>query len=197
MFSNHLSFETIADLVEGKLAADANGNAANHIKNCLDCAKIAEELGSTIGLMRSDKMEDAPDYAIKFAFNIMPRKAIAETPSLLQKIAAALSFDSATFTPAYGVRSGATAKSRQLIFNADEMEIDLRVTQQGINWVISGQILGECENGWVELTGENAKVESAINELCEFKLPPIKAGSYFLKLVIENLEIELPQIVVK
>ena len=197
MFSNHLSFETIADLVEGRLTADVNGNVVNHLKNCSDCAGTANELSNAIGLMRSDKMEDAPDYAIKRAFKIMPRKVVVETPSLLQKILAVLSFDSASSTPAYGVRSSAATKSRQLIFSANEMEIDLRITQQGNEWVISGQILGECENGRAVLTGESVKAESAINDLCEFKLPPIKEGAYSLKIFVEDTEIEIPEVVVK
>ena len=196
MFSRHLSFEVIADLVEGRLSADANGRATSHLTSCSDCARRVSELGNVVGLMRSDKMEDAPSNVLQRAFSIMPRKVVVETPSLIQKIVAALSFDSATFTPAYGVRSGATSTSRQLIFNAGERDVDLRITSHGNEWVIAGQILG-CAEGHVELKGENVTYKAELKELCEFKLPPVKEGTYKLYLMFEDAEIELPEIVVK
>jgi hypothetical protein len=196
MFSKHLSYEVIADLVEGRLSADANGRATNHLAGCSDCTKRVSELGNVIGLMRSDKMEDAPSHILQRAFNIMPRKVVAETPSLIQKVVAALSFDSATFAPAYGVRSGTTSQSRQMIFNAGEHDIDLRITSHGNEWIIAGQILGRAE-GYVELKGMNVSLKAELNELCEFRLPPVKEGNYKLYLMFDDAEIELPEIVVK
>lgn len=197
MFTNHPSLETIADLVEGKLMNEANATALNHLSNCAECAKTASDLQAVVGYMRSDKMEDAPSYVLSNAFNIMPRKVKVETPSLLQKIVAAISFDSLSFTPAYGVRSGATSQSRQIIFNAGERDIDVRITKQGEQFVVAGQILGECSKGRVVLKGEGNRVESELNDLCEFRLPPVKDGNYQLILVFTDLEIELPEFVVK
>jgi hypothetical protein len=196
MFSKHLSLEVIADLVEGRLSADANGRATSHLASCSDCTKRVSELDKVVGLMRSDRMEDAPANVLQRAFGIMPRKVAVETPTLIQKIVAALSFDSATFAPAYGVRSGAASQSRQMIFNAGERDVDLRITSHGNEWVIAGQILG-CAEGHVELKGENVSHKAELNELCEFRLPPVKSGSYKLNLVFEDAEIELPEIVVK
>lgn len=197
MFTKHLSFEVIADMVEGKLSSDANSKATNHLTDCKICTKQANELRKTIFVMRTDKMEDAPINIIQRAINVMPRNVLLDKPSLIQKIIAAVSFDSSTFSPAYGVRSSGTATSRQLIFNAGDFDVDIRISKQTGEWVITGQILGDCKNGQVELKNEHIRVEASLNDLCEFKLPPVKEGNYQLSLLLEEAEIEFPEIVVK
>jgi hypothetical protein len=193
MFSNHLSFETIADLVEGRLSAEANGKAAQHIADCSSCSQTAKKLGHVASVMRTDDLEDAPAHALQRAFSIMPRRVIEEKPSVLHKVLAALSFDSAFSQSAYGLRSGATA-ARQIIFKAGEMDIDLRITPSENNWTIMGQILGECSGGRVELKTENESFETTLNELCEFKLGPIAAGTYTMYLISSDTEIKIPEI---
>lgn len=197
MFTKHLTFEVIADLVEGRLVSDANGKANDHLMNCTDCTKQVNELRNTISLMRTDKMEDAPKNVLQNAINIMPRNVVFDKPSLFQKIVAAVSFDSSTFSPAYGVRSSGAATSRQLIFNAGSFDVDIRISKQADEWVITGQILGDYTNGKVELKNEYITVEASLNDLCEFKLPPVKEGNYIMRLLLSDAEIEFPEIVVK
>lgn len=193
MFSNHLSFETIADLVEGKLPAEANNEAAQHITNCTSCSQAVNELSRIVGLMRTDDLEDAPAHTLQRVFGLMPRRAFTENPSVLQKVLAALSFDSALSQPAYGVRSGASA-ARQIIFKAGETDIDLRIAASENRWTIAGQILGECSGGRVVLKSKYESAETTLNDLCEFKLGPVSKGSYTMRLTLSDYEIEIPEI---
>jgi len=193
VFSNHLSFETIADLVEGRLSGEANGKAQNHFNECADCASIFFLLRDVIGVMRSDKMEDAPSYALQNAFRIMPRKVLEEKPSLVQKIFAVLSFDSAVSTPAYGVRSGASA-TRQMIFNVGESDVDLRVTKIENAWTVSGQILGDITKATIIIERQNVKLETKLNESGEFKFENLEQGNYTMRLLLDESEIEIPNI---
>jgi hypothetical protein len=110
------------------------------------------------------------------------RAAEAE-PSLLRRVVAALSFDSMQPGLAYGVRSGQAA-ARQMLYSAGDNDLDLRVQPVGDAWVVSGQVLGACTGGRVELKGTDAEVSAVLNELCEFTLPGVAAGDYTLRLLL-------------
>jgi hypothetical protein len=145
--------------------------------------------------MRTDTAPDAPRDVRAFAVSLFSRGENAGEPSLLRRIVAALSFDSTSNpAPAFGVRSG-YATSRQLLYSAEENDIDLRITPEKENWIVAGQVLGEgCVGGRVELEGATERVEAGLNELCEFTLPPVSAGSYTLRLRLGNAEVEIPRL---
>lgn len=193
----HLSFETLADLVEDKQSSDARVTMLEHLDACADCATRFAKLESVVNLMRTDLAEDAPPELIARAINLLQPRA-ASTPSFVSSIASAarrvlatLSFDSAQLSPAYGVRS-ARATARQLIYTAGDHELDLRITPVGEGWVISGQIFGEeCSGGRIELQGATDAVYGELNELCEFNLPSVTSDHYTLRLQLKKTEIEV------
>jgi hypothetical protein len=145
--------------------------------------------------MRTDTAPDAPRDVRASAVSLFSRGENAGEPSLLRRIVAALSFDSTSnLAPAFGVRSG-YATSRQLLYSAEENDIDLRITLEKENWIVAGQVLGEgCVGGRVELEGATERAEAGLNELCEFTLPPVSAGSYTLRLRLGNAEVEIPRL---
>ena len=113
-------------------------------------------------------------------------------PSALVHVVAVLSFDSRQLSPAFGVRSGQSV-ARQLLFSIGENDLDMRVAPDDGAWVVSGQVLGDCLGGEVELRGENRTEHASMNELCEFYLPSVPPGSYSLFVHIPNMEIEVPE----
>jgi hypothetical protein len=192
----HLSFAKLADMVEGRLASDERTASLEHVSACSRCSKELARLEQVIGLMRTDMAEDAPQAVISRAVNLFRSRAAATAsePSLVRRILAALSFDSLQMTPAYGVRSGQLA-ARQLLYSAGENDLDLRVTPSGESWVISGQVLGaECAGGKVEMEGTSGVTHAELNAQCEFRLPPVPAGSYHLRLRIADTEVEVPEL---
>ncbi|HEX8852479.1 MAG TPA: hypothetical protein VF754_03280, partial [Pyrinomonadaceae bacterium] len=117
----------------------------------------------------------------------------------IKRVMAALTFDSAQLAPVFGVRSGQTADARQLLFSAGDTDVDLRLASGGDGWTISGQILGECDGGRVEIesvadSGEAQSARADLNEMCEFTLPPVPSGSYKLRLHFNDLEVEVPEL---
>lgn len=200
----HLPFETLADLADDRLATAAKTSARAHLNTCQRCAQQFARLSQTLTLMRTDETEDAPPAALSSVVNLFrQRAAIKESapstesaPSLVRRVLGALSFDSLTLTPAYGVRSG-QATARQMLFSAGENDVDVRVTQSGERWVVSGQVLGECSGGRVELAGAEAAVAGELNELCEFVLPAVAAGSYTLRLRLHEVEVLIPDLLLK
>jgi anti-sigma factor RsiW len=190
----HLPFEKIADLAEGRLLADERDAAQAHLSGCSRCSTQLTQMEQTLNLMRTDAAEDAPRDVLFSVVNMFASRAAAKEPSLVRRVLAALSFDSAQLTPAYGVRSG-QAVGRQMLFSAGDNDLDLRLQPSGEAWVVSGQVLGECTpGGRVELAGTDTKTAAELNELCEFTLPAVPSGSYTLRLRLSDVEVEIPEL---
>lgn len=189
--AKHLQFEKLADLVEGRLPSDERAAAQAHLNACSRCSTEFARVEKTVNLMRTDEAEDAPRDVLASVVSMFRSRAAEAEPSLVRRVLAALSFDSMQPGLAYGVRSGQAA-ARQMLYSAGENDLDLRVQHVGEAWVVSGQVLGECAGGRVELKGADAEVSSELNELCEFTLHGVAAGSYTLRLLLGDVEVEIP-----
>jgi hypothetical protein len=114
------------------------------------------------------------------------------TSSDSQRVVAVLTFDSKQLSPAFGVRAGQSV-ARQLLFSMGEHDLDLRVAPDDGAWIVSGQVLGDCLNGRVDLCGKDVAERAEMNDLCEFSLPPVPPGKYCLRVKISDQEIEVPE----
>jgi hypothetical protein len=190
--TQHPEFSKIADLVEKRLSAEESPAVLAHLAACDICADAQRQLEKAISLMRARDLEDAPRPAIAQVIGLFKPRAKQST-SLLERLVALLKFDSQQMMPAYGVRSGAAAE-RQLLFTAGERELHLQIAGVSDEWVITGQILGDCQSGEVEIKNPLVTRHTSLNELCEFTLPSIPAGSYALTLRLNNIEIEVPNL---
>jgi hypothetical protein len=195
--SNHIPFAELADLAEQRAAEDEGaklGGAPAHLADCSVCTQQLDRLGQVLQLMRTDSSTDAPRDVLAYAVNIF-RPAESSKPSILRRIVAALSFDSSSnLAPAFGVRAGQSS-SRQLLYSAEENDIDIRITPEGESWVVAGQVLGEdCAGGRIELEGEDELAAADLNDQCEFLLPPVPAGIYAVRLRLGSAEVEIPQL---
>lgn len=192
--SQHIPFARLADLAENRASAEERTASMKHLSTCSHCAGELQRVGQALELMRTDTATDAPRDVLADAINIFRGRELSE-PSLLRRIVAALNFDSSmNMTPAFGVRSG-QATSRQLLYSAEQSDIDLRISCQDDEWIVAGQLLGQdCVGGRVEIEGESGLAVAALNELCEFTLPPVPSGSYTLRLRLQDAEVEIPQL---
>lgn len=120
---------------------------------------------------------------------------------VLQRVAAALRFDSrGASAPAAGLRGALTA-TRHLLFSAKGRDIDLRVSPAGGRYTLSGQVLGPDEGGSAELAA-HPRVgvvppptrRTSIDALGEFHLDDIDEGSYVLTLQLGADAVVLPPI---
>jgi len=140
--------------------------------------------------MRTDDLEDAPGHVIARAVRLVrPRQP---APSLVRRVLATLSFDSLQAQPVFGLRSG-TPMARQLWFNAEDHDLDVRITPVNSQWAIAGQVLGPGTGGRVELRGPTT-VQTSLNELSEFTLPSVPSGCYSLRVSVGDMAIEIPDL---
>jgi anti-sigma factor RsiW len=186
--SRHMSFAPIVDLVEGRLSAADQAQTQAHAAACARCAADILRLTRVVELMRDDIGEDAPVPLIQRAVGLYQLRR-APAPALRQRLPAALRFDSRQTLP-LGLRGGATSE-RQLLFNADGFDVDVRISSAGDVWTVAGQVLGPDQAGVVALHGASATLQGALTELSEFKLSPVLPGTYTLIVQLLSVEIEI------
>jgi hypothetical protein len=140
--------------------------------------------------MHDDKAEDAPQAVISRAIGLFASRK-AQAPPGLRRLLASVTFDSLQMTPAYGMRSGESVE-RQLLFSAGDNKVHLQLTPSGEEWLVAGQVLGPCAGGEVEAKGAMGPVKAALNESCEFTLPPLAEGEYAFVFRMADIELEIP-----
>ncbi|MEO6590245.1 MAG: hypothetical protein ABIP06_13180 [Pyrinomonadaceae bacterium] len=152
-------------------------------------------LNKIVYLMQTDKSEDAPQDAVKWAKNIFRTRAAAEPKkSFAQKVLAVLQMDLSPDKAAFGERSASATQVRQMLFGAGENSVDLRITETEKGFLnIHGQIVGE---GFANCTVRLGESKTTANDLSEFKFTGISAGNCDLifqtdktEIVIENLNL--------
>jgi len=191
--SSHISLETLADLVEGRATSETLEGAVAHISTCSDCVDTLRRLQQLILMMKSDTSTDAPRDLVQSAINIFS----PETQPSLRHIIATLTFDSRVAGAAHGIRS-LRSTSRQLLYSAQETDLDLRITVQNDECVVAGQVIRDgCAGGRVEISGDAASAAATLNELCEFTLPAIPLGNYSLRVRMPDVQIEIPELELK
>jgi hypothetical protein len=191
--SSHISLEILADIAENRVTGAALEEAMAHVAWCSDCDDTLRRLRHLVVMMKTDASVDAPADLLRSAINTFSPKR--KTP--VRRIIAVLTFDSRNVRPAFGMRSIRTA-SRQLLYSAQETDLDLRISVQNEECILSGQIIREgCHGGLVEISGATGSAAAALNELCEFTLPPIPVGNYSLKVRMPDVEIEIPELDLK
>ncbi len=191
--ATHLSIETLANVADGRATSEALKAALAHLSICSTCDDTLRQLQELILMMRSDITNDAPRDVLTSAINIFSQPK----PSSLRRIVALLTFDSRNAGPAFGVRSPSAA-SRQMLYSAEEIDLELRITVQNDECILAGQVMGEgCAAGQVEISGAAGKLEATLNEVCEFTLPPIPAGKYSLVIRMLDRQIEIPELELK
>jgi anti-sigma factor RsiW len=192
--ARHIVPEKLADLIDGRETPEAGALLMAHISECSQCSTEYRRLENLITLMKTDRAEDAPRDVLVHVSNLFRGWAELRPPSMVRKLIAALSFDSFSTAPAFGVRSGQSA-SRQLVYSVEGNDIDLRVTAEEDQWIVSGQVLREnCAEARVEIDGVTGSASTVLNDSCEFTLPPLPRGDYSLRILISDLEIAIPHL---
>lgn len=127
------------------------------------------------------------------AERLMGQRSPMAQPAQRRRITAALRFDSLRMPIAMGTRSQPT-RERQLIFEAGLYDVDVRIEPDGVLWALSGALLGSDAGGQVELKGP-ATVQTELNSLGEFSLPPMPSGTYSLTLRLDDVDVSMELVI--
>jgi hypothetical protein len=128
-----------------------------------------------------------------------PRERTAARPAAagaLRQLWALLRTDSAgQGALALGLRQAA-AGSRQMMFSADGVDVDLRITddQEPGRARLHGQVFASGEGGLVWLAGDAGLQSVAIDAFGEFRTGPLEPGRYRIGVERDDWVVELPPI---
>jgi len=193
---SHIPYERLVDWAEGRLTDTQTAALDEHLAGCARCREEAARIERMIATMRHDAHIDAPPALIAYAVALFQAPLTEPTPSLLQRLVAALSFENTALTPAFGLRSSGDGE-QQMIFTANEYDIDLRVATGAAGWVISGQLLGAAVNhGTATLSAAADSQTVALDERLAFAFPPVAAGRYALALRFDQVELVVESITI-
>jgi hypothetical protein len=195
MAYDHPPFNRLTDLVKGDLSGEQQAEIAGHVATCSDCAAEVGWLEHILELYRTDDHISAPPAALARVRCFFPLEVAPQREEPRRRITAVLTFDSADAPLAIGIRSDMAVK-RQLVFRAEEFELDLHIVSAGSRWIVSGQVLGSDEDGHAELLEETGTplATASLNDLRQFTLPPVTAGSYTLMIQLNETAIEVPSL---
>lgn len=148
-------------------------------------------------LRDGNRQVDAPEHVIQRALRLYSRRQSAPRQGVLERLVAALTFDSGAGSPlAMGVRAGA-AQARQMLFSAEGRDIDLRIAPAlgaSASFAVSGQVLGPDLSGVISLQGAGGHWSTELNELAEFSFDAVPPGHYMLTLQLEGAIVVLPEL---
>jgi anti-sigma factor RsiW len=180
----HLGFEQMADLVEGRVAPAAHAALLEHLAGCGRCAANLAWLERTLSLTRADAAGPSEALSAQLRALFRQRGRLPARPA----VPAQLHFDSGQGPRATGLR-GAPAVERQLLYTAEALEVDLRLMPGRSDWAVSGQVLGPAERGMAELFGAPGAFRAELSELAEFVIAPVPAGRYLLTLSLADVDL--------
>ena len=153
--------------------------------------QILEEI---INLMMKDDSADAPQDAVQWSKNLFRTRAAEPKKSLVQKVLAVLQMDLAPNKPAFGERSAGTAQERQMLFQAGDNAVDLRIRQGEKGFSLRGQIMGE---GFANTVVKFGDTETVTNEMSEFCFSNVPNGVYDMTVVAVDTQIEIESLEIR
>jgi len=154
-----------------------------------------KKLDQIIELMESDDSVDAPMESITWAKNLYRTRQ--KKPFLIKRFVASLQMDIPAGKPAFGERSRSAGSSRQMLFNAGEHAIELRISSESSHVSMNGQVLGDGFAGAEFAVSSGALQRTmTLGRMSEFEMLDLPKGFYTLtirsqekEIVIENVDI--------
>lgn len=147
--------------------------------------------------MQTDKAIDAPDDALCYAKNIFRTRVVEHRPSAIERILAVMRIDMEPDRAAFGERSARQGEARQMLFEAGDHAVDLRIKALEKGVEVRGQILGAgFENGQAILSSGTASITTPVNEMSDFKFADVPAGEHTLTVRSGDLEIVIDSLII-
>lgn len=197
----HLTYETLINYLEGQLSIEARSAAERHLSEpCETCQRRRVVLQRTLHSAAEDQTTSPPASVLKRAIDI-PLTHPRNIPGLLTRLIAALTFDS-HLQVSSALTRGAT-RERQMLFSAEQVDIDLQIKSASQGHDLIGQVLGRQTKGitsaFVSLQGNSGQLLKATeaDSKGRFFFRGIPSGIYDLVFDLENQEVAVMGIEVK
>ncbi|MCA9933234.1 MAG: hypothetical protein H6662_07465 [Ardenticatenaceae bacterium] len=197
-----IPLEKLIDWLEGWLPADEYAALYKRLQTAVPSQVHADLawLQSFLALSQEITLSEPPAHVSEqLRQQFQDHLAGQRPPNILQRVAAALTFDSARRPALAGVRGSTGSASRQLVYSADVGDIALNILPQSTSHRVTlyGQIFADHEAYplHVQLLQTDPVRELALvttDELGEFTLPELPVTAVSLIISSHQFEITLP-----
>lgn len=190
----HLTYETLVNYLEERLSLEERSAVDAHLAStCEACGRRLALLRKVFESANSDRTTPPPASVLKRAIEIPLKNARASQPGTWTRLSAALSFDSHLQLSSALTRGA--SKERQMLFSAENMDIDLKITPARGSHDLLGQVMGEqagnVASAFVSLQSNSGQILKATetDSLGQFVFREISSGVYDLIFDLETQEI--------
>jgi hypothetical protein len=191
----HLNYETLLDYLENRLSAEEQNAVEAHLaESCPQCNRRLTRLRAVLDATEGDRTVAPPADALKRAIETARSRKRTTQPGPWTRIVAALSFDNRLQLSAAATRGA--ARVRQMLFTAEQMDIDLQIKPVGADHDLLGQVLGTGRSGeelpaFVRLQSSEGELLRATetDSLGQFAFREVPSGIYDLVFDFENQEV--------
>jgi hypothetical protein len=190
--THHVPFATLVDYQDRAVSESEQAAIESHLAEpCERCRQNAQRAGELLAVFAQ------PDWTVAPPAEVLQRAVSAFTirpprPALL-RVVANLLFDNFRQAPLGAVR-GAT-RSRQLLFSADDVDVDLQITAERQGATLLGQVLSNQSAAFeavpiVRLYRRGEVVHAAASDARgQFAFRSIAPGTYDLGVMLLQREV--------
>lgn len=188
----HIDFAKLVERFEGSLRPEDVRLVDEHASNCRECSTSYRKLADIFAYTAPVESEAVPQATTARILNIYQRKpAQADAPQPERRGLATLLFDD--WQMAVNERYSGI-ESRQLLFQVEEYQVDLRIEFSGEFGMVAGQIFPAIANATAELINSDRQITAEVSELGEFVFDAVPKGNYELRIASADSEIILEQV---
>ncbi len=192
--SHYLDLPALFDFVCGVALMD--GDARNHVKNCEQCRADITWLQWLVDFGSREGAYDPPSWAVSNAENVFRLKKPGLV-TIAKETVASLIYDSFNEPLPIGVRRR-DLPSRQALYQAGPVQLDLKIELGDEKGLIIGQIISDEDsfdvNGLKIEIAQHGQVmgKSTTNALGEFIFEDLPKGNYELQVLLSDTMVKLP-----
>ncbi|HQX55873.1 MAG TPA: carboxypeptidase-like regulatory domain-containing protein [Pyrinomonadaceae bacterium] len=187
----HIELPQFLDSFDGVSPATLNNSIADHIALCPDCSGTYHKLIDLYAYPRPVASEIVPQAATARILNIFQRRPQSQEPAKLVINIASLIFDDWQ-TLVHERFSG--FDSRQLLFQAGEFEIDIRIDISGSTCALAGQIFPELADALIKVESGQYVREVQTSSFGEFYLDSLPVGEYTLSITAGDVSLRIEKV---
>lgn len=192
----HLNYEILASYIENNLDFVEREGVEKHLAQpCLQCGAKLARLRSVFEVAAADKTAAPPADVLTRAVVLYKKPSSNPVQSIL-RVFAHLQFDSRLQMSSLPTRGA--ARSRQMLFTAEQVDIDLQITPDNGEHSLMGQVLSSAEDAesssaFVCLQQESGMLVRGVetDALGQFAFKEVPSGIYDLVFELGNQEVTI------
>lgn len=193
----HLKYGTLLNYLEDHLSVEERSQVDAHLAEpCWDCARRLALLRTVLHSVVEDRTAAPSEAVLKRAVDIVRNRRDLPERKPWMRVVAALRFDSQLQLSSAATRGA--SRSRQMLFTAEQVDIDLQIKPGRADNDLLGQMLSTSRSGaavpaFVSLQNSTGTLLRATetDSLGQFAFRQIPSGSYDLVFDLENQEVAI------